>query len=66
MKTFWVLYILACPNCEWKDVYMHKSHKECIRDQRHRERMRSGIGYWNDPARFECREEVWKKLTPKN
>jgi len=64
--TFWILYMIACPNCEWKDVYMHKTLKECVMDQRDRERSRSAIGYWNDPVRFECKKEIWKKLSSKN
>tara|TARA_B100000214_G_C23731858_1_gene519171 strand:+ start:165 stop:425 length:261 start_codon:yes stop_codon:yes gene_type:complete len=86
MKALWVLYLIACPNCEpevvqtyktencsydcdngkWIEVTNYDKLKDCIRERKRQERMRSGIRYWNDPARFECREKVWKKLTPKN
>ena len=77
MKVLWILYIIACPNCEWKVVNTYKTDstcqfdctydkwevvtsyetlQNCIREQRRQERMRKGIGYWNDPARFECIE----------
>ena len=56
----------ACPNCEMQNLYMHNTLKECVEDQKDRERIRSAVGYWNDPVRFECVKEIWKKLTPKN
>ena len=76
MKVLWILYIIACPNCEWEVVNHYKlescgwncdtgmwkvvtsydTKKDCVREQKRQERMRSAIGYWNDSARFECVE----------
>ena len=58
--------MIACPNCEMQNLYMHNTLKGCVEDQKDRERIRSAVGYWNDPVRFECVKEIWKKLTPKN
>jgi len=76
MKVLWILYIIACPNCEWEVVKNYKlescgwdcthdkwevvtsydTSQECVREKKRQERIRNGIGYWNDSARFECVE----------
>ena len=57
MKAFWILYMIACPNCEWQKISTHETVKDCVREQKHKERMRSAMRYWNDPVRFECAKE---------
>ena len=54
MKTLWILYMIACPNCEWQEISKHETVNECRLHQRRGERMRSAIGYWHDYTRFEC------------
>jgi len=74
MKTLWILYLIACPNCEWEIVKTYEMKcsgwecasnkwnviesydtlRDCRRAQEEQERIREGIGYWNDSARFEC------------
>jgi hypothetical protein len=56
MKVMWILYMIACPNCEWEVMNTYDTKVECIREKKYQERIRSGIGYWNDSARFECIE----------
>jgi hypothetical protein len=48
--------MIACPSwdCEWREISIHDSAYECMRNQRIAERIRKAIGYWNDPIRFEC------------
>jgi len=44
-------------NCDtgmWEVVTSYDTSQECVREQRRQERIRAGIGYWNDPTRFEC------------
>ena len=48
--------MIACPNCEWEVMNTYDTKVECLREKKYQERMRSGIGYWNDSARFECIE----------
>ena len=43
-----------CTHDKWEIVTSYDTSQECIREQRRQERMRSAIGYWNDPTRFEC------------
>ena len=49
--------MIACPNCEWQKISTHETVKDCVREQRHKERMRSAMRYWNDSVRFECVKE---------
>ena len=37
------------------DITNYDKLKDCIRERKRQERMRSGIRYWNDPSRFECK-----------
>jgi len=62
MKVLWILYMISCPSwdCEWREISRHESAYECMRNQRIAERIRKGIGYWNDPVNFECREKEIK------
>ena len=54
MKVVWILYMLACPNCEWESIISTDTKIECMKQKKFAESIRSGIGYWNDPTRFEC------------
>ena len=45
-----------CKSGEWEVVTSYDTEKECIKEKRAQERIRQGIGYWNDPSRFECVE----------
>ena len=45
-----------CISDKWEEMNSYDTEKDCVREQRRQERMRKGIGYWNDPARFECIE----------
>jgi len=29
MKVLWILYIIACPNCEWEVVNTYKTYSKC-------------------------------------
>lgn len=44
-----------CDSGKWIEVTNYDKLKDCIRERKRQERMRSGIRYWNDPSRFECK-----------
>ena len=54
MKVIWILYMIACPNCEWEVVNTYDTKVECIEQKKQTERMWSVMGSWYDASRFEC------------
>ena len=62
MKVLWILYVIACPNCDIQLVNTYETKQECLRYKKSNERMRQGIyGYYGypyyDPTRFECEKQ---------
>ena len=54
MKVMWILYMIACPNCEWEVMNTYDTKVECIEQKKQTERMWSVMGSWYDASRFEC------------